>query len=150
MHKNPFWLVLLVIICLTTAWMTSKTYFLMRHYLALKETTTATKIDWSYESVSDEEFIPEGQYYFQYHDKTFQGISHLNNATLRNQPAAEDAIQHLMKKQFNVWFNPFNPKESSLHKSFPLKECLSTAILWGILLYFIGLGYYVGNQSEGK
>lgn len=150
MHKNPIWLTLLVITCLTTAWMTSKTYFSMRRYLALNESTIATKMEWSYETRSDEEFVPEGHYYFQYNGKTYEGISLLRNTVLLNESAAEDAIQHLSKKQFKIWFNPTNPKESSLHKSFPLKECLSTAILWGILLYFIGLGYYVGNQLERK
>lgn len=148
MHKNGLWFAFLGLVCLATIWFTAKTYFSLNEYFTLKQTVEISAIDWSYDSPSDEEFIPKGHYAFEYKGKKYEGIEHIEGAALRNKAAADEMVQYLSKRVFKVWFDPSNPNHSSLQKSFPSKECLSTALLWGVLLYLIGLGYYVGMQNR--
>lgn len=146
MSHNRWWQILLCMIAIGALWFTIPTVYHLYIYAKLNAQTTTNSIEWSVKEITDEHYLPHAKYTF-----TVNGLGHEGETTLtfppyRNGWAAEQAIAEHAKHPWDVYFSPSDPQYSSLQKSLPFKECLSTAFLWGLLLYFIGLKYYVVNK----
>jgi hypothetical protein len=78
----------------------------------------------------------------------YSGASVLTDEPFRNRWGAQEAITQYAAKEWRVWFDHKDPDYSSLQKKFPLKECVSAIFLWGLLLYFLWLGFYVAKFNS--
>lgn len=76
-----------------------------------------------------------------------EGKQLFDDSAYLNPYGAEKGGEKLLKEVNSVWVNSRNPKESALQKSFPYKELAYALLLWGILLYFIFLGWRVGKGA---
>lgn len=150
MHQNRIWQAFLIIITLVVLWFSMMTLHKVYKYIKLSAHTPAQEVFWSIKEVSDERFLIEGHYTFLVNKKKIQGVSLLSDSLFRHSWAAEQAIPEYIKKEWMVWYSPRDLEYSSLQKNFPLKECISMVLLWGVLAYFIGLGYYIAGLNFYK
>lgn len=144
MHKNRFWLAFLAVVLLCSAWYTGKALYYYYNYKQLSEQTTPTSLEWRVVAHSDEDFTLDTDYTFKVHNEVFAGTTSWERSYL-SEWAAHQEIQELSHQVWKVWYSSKNPHISSLQKNFPFKESISALLLWGLFLYFLWLGYYVGN-----
>lgn len=147
MHKNPIWLTFLVIIALIVAWYVGVAFYRMYDFYTLQATAPATITQWSAKEIATDEFAPYAKYSFVVHEKHFEGETALKYPIFRNSWAVEQSIPQLESKKWTAWYSPSNPNHSSIQKKFPTKECVSAALLFGLLLYFVWLGFYVAKKQ---
>ena len=89
-------------------------------------------------------YFLEAHYEFSRESKTYQGQTDFREETYINTWAAEQQILYNKNQTWKVWYQPKKFTHSSLQKKFPAKECGSAAVLVGLLIYFIFLGFYTG------
>ena len=145
MHKNIIWQAFLLVILATCLWYSTIALYKYYTYSHLEAKTTVSSINWEIEEKSEENYLVKGIYSFEFRGHSFPGTSHMTDMIYRNKWAAEQAVKEFTQKKWKVWFDPQNPDHSSLQKNFPLKECITAIFLWGLLLYFLWLGFYVAR-----
>ncbi len=145
MHQNPYWLAFLSCISLGVFIYTSYAGIQLYHYSRLNQPIPLVHIQWSILPFTEEEFAPQANYQFLLQGISYQGKTIWPEHYL-NQWAAQKAIEKLAAQSWNAWIDPQNPHNSTLQKKFPLKQCLSTIVLWLLMIYFIGLGYYTPSN----
>jgi hypothetical protein len=153
MYQNSVWKVLIVCMSLVTVWFTISSLYKVYSYLLLNEHTQVKIIAWSIQEINeiaDDRYLLKGDYSFDADGKNYIGETVLQGIFFRNSGAAERAITEYNSRTWEVWYNSRNPAYSSLQKNFPIKECLSSLLLWGLLAYFIGLGRYAQKLSSKK
>lgn len=127
-------------------------------YATLTEQTPVESIRWSIYSHDQEAFAPQADYTFTVDGQGYSNKIIWNEGDYYFNPwALEKPLAQLANQEWKVWFNPKNPTYSALQKNFPVKECLSTVIIWMLLIYFIMLGKYAerkrgahGDNHSGK
>lgn len=145
MHKNTIWQAFIAVIFATTLWYSIVAIYSYYSYVHLKVQTSPSAMDWDIVEKSDEDYVAQSIYRFEFKGKSYPGTTSFTDTPYRNQWAAEQAAREFSKKQWKIWFDPQNPHHSSLQKNFPLKECISALFLWGLVLYFLWLGFYVAK-----
>ncbi len=146
MHKNLVWLGFLAMVFGAVIWVTIKAIYMFYLYTSLNATVSAENLNWSIEQLSDERFAMKAHYIYEVEERAFNGETVFKNDIYRNPLAAEDALKVYSQKDWTAWYSVRNPQYSSLQKNFPLKEFLSATVLWIIMLYFFGLGYYAAQK----
>lgn len=145
MHKNPLWLGFLAIVgCCIVGYTCIAGYKVFR-YATFSSEVEPYKITFKTTRTENFNFVVEAEYHYFFEGQSIKSRSTLPEHYL-NRWAAQQQLPKLQKLPWKGWVNPRKPSESTLQKNFPIKECISTAILWGILLYFMGLGLYVGKN----
>lgn len=145
MHKNFIWQAFLLIIFLTTLWYTVVAGFRYYAYVRLTQQTALEDIEWHIEEVSEEDYVLTANYKFKIDSQSFSGSTSWTKMPYRNRYSADRAKEERAAQEWRVWFDPSSPEHSSLQKDFPLKESVSATFLWGLLLYFLWLGFYVAR-----
>lgn len=143
MHSNRIWLAFLAVLMMIVVGYSAMALYRLYHYYVLSGTASASQIEWSTHRLSDDEYVVDAKYDFPVKGVAVNSESTLKDPVFRNAWAAEQAIKEYQKRAWKVYYNPGNPTDSTLQKYYPLKECISASILWGLVIYFIGLGYYV-------
>lgn len=145
MHKNQIWLAFLAAIALITLWFSGMTGYELYNYLSLSSKVLPLEVNWSVTEKSTDHYVLLASYKFKDKDVEYAGVTEIEHIPFKKANTAEQMIPQYMQKKWIVWYASFNPERSSILKFFPLKSCLYTAILWGLLFYFIWLGFYVGR-----
>ncbi|CUI17859.1 Conserved putative membrane protein [Candidatus Protochlamydia naegleriophila] len=147
LHRNPLWMFFLGLVTLCALAYTGYAFFQLYSYQRLSHTAVPQKIDWSVLAMDEDHFIPQAHYQFTFQGKAFNGHTLLKEHYL-NAWAAREAIDRLQSKPLLVWFNSNSPAMSTIEKNFPLKICLYTALLWGLLLYLAWLNQQVMHYKN--
>lgn len=147
MHKNRLWLIFLSIVAAVTLWYAAVAFYKVHQYCSLTQVTSARTEQWSVKEIGRDEFAPYVHYSFMVNSVRYFGESLVFAPYFRNAWAVEEEIPKLAEKEWLVWYNPSNPYYSTLQKKFPVKECIFAGVLFTLLLYFVGLGYYVSKSS---
>lgn len=142
MHKNLFWQAFLGVVFITTLWYSAIAFYSYYSYARLDAQVTPSSMKWEIEEKTAENYFLKAFYHYSVSGHSFEGDTTLDEP-YRNQWAAEQVLKEFLKKQWSVWFDSQDPNYSSLQKKIPFKECISAALLWGLLLYFLWLGFYV-------
>lgn len=150
MHKNKIWLAFLALITLVVAWFIWGTVDKLRDYAAFTRASKTADIEWSVYSDSQNTYYLKGIFSFVDKAKKYSGETILFHESYSNPSAAERAIPQHIANNWKVWYDPDNPKNATLVKKFPTKELISTAILVGLWIYFIWLGFYVTQFTKGN
>lgn len=138
------WQAVFCLMMLVALWFSLTALYRVYVYARLNSSAPATVVAWSVEELSSDHYALHAKYTFSVQGHLYEGETTLDEEKgYRNSWAAEKAIPEHAAMTWTAWYSPSNPKYSSLQKTFPLKECLSSLVLWGILIYFIGLKYYV-------
>ncbi len=143
MHKNKIWLGFLVVMSLTVLWFTWGAAVKLYNYIQYQERTSAQNVRWSMIRYGDNDYQLRAKYSFRHEGNRHNGEIVIDRPIYQNPWAAEQAVTMNTAKPWNVWYSGKNPKHSTIIKKFPMKETISTAILWGLLAYFVWLGVYV-------
>jgi hypothetical protein len=143
MHRNPIWISFLAILALSISMYTGSTCLQIYDYSRLNVPVLADRVKWSIKSEASDSFVPHAEYTFTYDGHAYEGQTLFSTHYLNNWATLE-AIQK-MDKTAPIWINPSNPSHSTLQKQFPLKATFYTALLWGLLTYFLLLGRYVAK-----
>lgn len=148
MHKNAVWLYFLYTLGIIVFIYTCFTGWKLWQFYRLTERATPQEINWSIYQPSDDEYRMQADYSFESRGKQYKDRYILPEPKLYNIYAAEQVQKEVSQKKWNVWFAKNDEKHSQLIKKFPMKECIYTLILWGLLIYFILLGFYVSKQQH--
>jgi hypothetical protein len=148
MHKNYVWLGFLAMIVGAVGWLTIKALYLFYLYYSLNAEGPVENLKWSVEQLSEDRFALKADYIFPVKDQKYTGSTLFNNDIFWNPWTADEALKVYAQKSWTVWYSSSAPQYSSLQKNFPIKEWASAGILWVLLLYFFGLGYYVANKKQ--
>lgn len=122
-------------------------------YATLTHRVPVTTVYWSMHSFDHDTFAAQADYEFRFNHILYKGRTLWDHGErYRNPWALEGPLETLSNQKWKVWFDPANPNHSSLQKKFPVKECVSTAILWLLMSYFIVLGMrgktHANNNKE--
>jgi hypothetical protein len=128
---------------IVVAWFTIVAIYQIYLYARLNGHVETKDVQWSIKEISDESYLLKAHYTFFANNKLYSGESVLLGPHFRNVYAAEKGLSENASHPWIVWFSLANPEYSSLQKNFPVKECLSSLLLWGLLIYFFGLARYV-------
>ncbi len=150
MHQNNVWKGFLIFVALAALWFSVESLYKLYKYVRLDASTVSESIQWDIEEIGYDRFAPHGNYTFVVDGKPFTGESLLQETTYRNGWVVQEWIAKHSLEPVKIWYSTSDPTHSALQKTFPTKECLSTALLWGLFLYFVGIGYYVGKYTDGK
>lgn len=145
MTSNRFWQLLVVPIAIAAIWCTGDALYKLYHYYRLSASTSATITGGSVEKVSEDRFLLKLTYNFSVKGELYSGETVFDEPLFRNAWAAEEALPKFTVKPWKAWYSSSNHGYSSLQKNFPVKECLSSIMLLGIMVYFLGLRYYVAK-----
>ena len=146
-HSNRYYIAFMLILALIVLGYTGTALWRWYGYIRLSQQTKAESVEWSVVERDSSSFVMNGKYQFLVNGTQFQGDTDFSDDIYLNLWSAEQAKDRYQSKSWNVWFQPSNPHYSSLQKKFPLKECLSAVVMWGLLLYFFWLGIYVAQKK---
>ena len=144
MHRNPLWLIFLGVIGCCIAGYTGFTFYKIFLYTIHSKEVDLKDVKWK-AVWQNGSFAVDATYHYSFQGRDIESHSQLQEKLL-NRWAADEKIASLQKQHWHAWIDPRNPSDSALQKNFPLKECISTAILWSILAYFLWLGFYVAKK----
>lgn len=150
LHLNRYWWIFLAIVAAAVCWKSGVALYRLYGYYRLTASTEGNFTEWSVVSLGEESFILQTHYSFQVGQRTYEGDYPFVDHTYLNEWGAEQEIKRGRPARGVVWYSARNPSISSLQKNFPLKECLSAALLWGLFCYFIWLGNYVANYGTHR
>jgi hypothetical protein len=150
MNANIYWRLFLGLIGVCVVGYTAMTLTDLYRYLVLSERTQVHPFEWSVKKRKSDDYRIHGHYTFSLQGQLYSGESAVEEEKFLNPWAAKQAIPRYQKRDWEVWYNPQSAHDSALQKYFPTKECISSVILWGILLYFIWLGYYVHQHGRSR
>jgi hypothetical protein len=142
-YINYTWNAFFLFIGAVLAWFTISTCYQLYRYAQLNEETTAKSIDWFVKEIAEDKYILDTQYTYEVDGVLYKGNTRMTSLSYRNSWAAEQAIPKMDNSQWPVSYSKSDPQHSTLQKSFPTKETLSTLLLWGLLGYFFWLRNYV-------
>lgn len=148
MHKNFVWLGFLSLITGAVGWFTLKTLYTIYLYTLLNVQVPAQDVTWSVEQLSSDQYVLKANYKYETKGEKQSGETLFKNDIFFNPWAAENSINVYASKDWVVWYSSYYPQYSSLQKNFPLKESISAIILWVIMFYFFGLGFYVAKRKH--
>ncbi|MEI8365335.1 MAG: hypothetical protein WCF65_02860 [Parachlamydiaceae bacterium] len=148
MHRNFLWQAFLGIVALATLWYSCIAAYRYYSYSRLDGHAETSTISWIIEEHATDTFTLKANYQFTANQAVHHGTTRYPDDNYLNQWAAEQAAKSNTKHPWTVWYDQSHPDTSSLQKNFPFKECLSAIILWGLLLYFLWLGFYVSRYKS--
>ena len=145
MHRNGPFILLLSAIALATGWFGIRATMSLVAYSRLNTQAEATIESAEIQHGRGDNYQIIATYAFQSKYGTQHGEGPVG-PIYKNPWSATKALEGMEGKLLRVWFNENKPNHCALIKKFPTKITLSTTILIGLVLYFIGLGIYVGGQ----
>lgn len=143
-HRNPFFIGLISFVAIVAIGYTLVFGWKYYHYIILNKTTHAITINGSVIRESEDNYQLQISYSFLADNHERNGSTRLREV-YRNEWAANEALKRELDPLHPVWYQNSNPDHSTLQKVFPLKECISTVVLWLLLIYFVWLGFYVAT-----
>lgn len=147
MHKNKIWIAFLVIVAMAVLWFSGRAAQQLYDYYTLTGEVQPKQIEWAVKRVFDDRHLLEASYAYQVDGTEYEGTTLFSEPIYRNAWVAEQGLKESATKTWVVSYTPKDPAQSTINREFPLKETLSAGVLWGLLLYFTGLGYYVGRRN---
>jgi len=148
MYKNRFWLLFLAFIALSTLWYTGIAAYRYYNYSRLETKAVPSSISWRVAEHGSDSYTLVADYQFPANGKSFTGTTDFSSDVYLNAATAQKYIPENAALPWKVWYDKNNPEYSTLEKNYPFKEYIYAIILWGILLYFIWLGFYIAKRQQ--
>lgn len=128
---------------LATLAYSSFTLVLYWEYVRLDKQAPLDQVAWAVESKDDEVHQLKATYQYRVGTTEYAGEYLFKKPVFINSLGAEHAIGDFSGKFHNAWLSSTDPTHSALEKNYPLKELISAAVLWCIVVYFITLSKIV-------
>ncbi len=145
MHRNGPFILLLSAILLATGWFGIRATRALLAYTRLNTETEGVVEALELRQGKGDDYQIIATYMFESKEGTMHAVGSVG-PIYKNPWSAQKALEGMDGKVLKVWYNSAKPGDCSLIKKFPTKITLSTTVLVGLVLYFIGLGLYVGGQ----
>lgn len=145
MHKNQIWLAFLLTTTLIVFWFSTITGYDLYYYFTRTSSNLPNTIEWAIKGKASDRYYLSATYQYTVGESLYDGKTAIESTSYRNIRAAEIALSEQKKKNLKIWHSPQNPENSTINNIFPLKSCFYTGLLWGLLLYFVWLGFYVNK-----
>ena len=149
MHRNGPFILLLVGVVAVTVWFGTRATSALIAYTRLNTEAMA-----QIENLEIKESKPDRYQIFATYTFESKFGRHRAMAPIgplyKNPWSAEKGLEKFKGKALHIWYSQERPAHSSTSKVFPMKITLSTTILIGLMLYFIGLGVFVGGQNANR
>jgi len=108
-------------------------------YMRLEKKSIATVEKWRIIEKSSSQFALRASYTFNAQGKAYRGKTTFSKPYHLNRISAEKQIKIYANQQWAVWYQPTQPKNSSIEHIFPFKKCLYSLTVLGIFFYFVYL-----------
>ncbi|MCB1118913.1 MAG: hypothetical protein KDK65_03040 [Chlamydiia bacterium] len=145
MHRNRAWLSFLFVIAFVVMGYSLYVSTHYRIYASHSASVPIEEIQWNLFTLPSGETKLRADYTFTAETKNWKGTTLIGDYI--NPSAAQAALPLVKEDAKVVWYDPQSPYLNTIDRVFPTKQVIYAIVLWGILLYFIGLGYYVGAKS---
>lgn len=145
MHSNKIWLIFLAAATLAAGWFSWSAIAKVTRYYSLQQKAEISDAAWRIAKRDEENYRVEADFSFEYGGNTYRGSELFEKPLYPNPWAAEYAMKKLESETKEAWFNPRNPRFSSLERKFPLKTVIYAITLLGLWLYFVWLGFYAAQ-----
>lgn len=146
-HNNRYYLAFMLILGFVVCGYTGTALWRWYGYISLSKQAKVETVEWSIVERGSSSYVMNGKYRFDLQGTKFEGETDFSDDNYLNGWSAEQGLKNYQAKSWNVWYQPSNPHYSSLQKKFPLKECLSAVVMWGLWFYFFWLGVYVAQKK---
>lgn len=133
---------------LATLWFGCNVLYDLWIYWRLDQKTSARVEAWDVREISSSQFAIEATYCFVAKEKEWKGKTVFQKPYHLNRPSVEKALKEKSKQPQMVWYNLSNPKFNSLERIFPYKKCFYTVVSLGVLVYYLGLNYYLASLQH--
>lgn len=132
----------LCIIALSVLGYTFYTISSYREFYQLDEKTPLENITWDIYSKNEETHLFKTSYSYTFQGNHYTGDYLFKKPVFINVLGAKHALEEFSQGYKEAWVSSQHPDRSSLEKHYPLKELVSTAVLWAIFVYFLLLPKY--------
>lgn len=112
-------------------------------YHSKSSVTLAQEPNFSVKEIKQDNFLIEAEYAYFVNQATFHGKCLFTKPTFLNEISAKQHGELWKKKKWRVFYNAKHPEESTLQKNFPVKKLAQTTLVLLLLIYFLGLNYYL-------
>lgn len=150
MHQNRFFQIFLLIIVSVTLFFTGKMAFALYDHYTFTVSTPVQTMEWKKEQTLRGNFFLVAHYRYVVDGNLYESEVAMPNLTAKSLRGIDVLMGKLEKESWSAWFSPFSPEHSLLNKTYPWKICFYTATLWGICIYFISVGFYIGGINRFK
>ncbi len=138
MVQRLFRLAIFLCVCGYTAY----TLWMYWEYSTLDTQVPLQTVKWSIHERDEEAYLYHVSYTYRLGDDAYENRYLFKKPVFINLLGAEHDLASFSAEVKSAWVSGQNPSYSSLQKTFPVKESISTAILWLIFIYFALLGKY--------
>ncbi|MES2345264.1 MAG: hypothetical protein V4494_04935 [Chlamydiota bacterium] len=147
---NKVWVLLVFITAGITLWFSVLALMGVWNYLKLEAKTVAIVDVFKVEEENPSRYVISGHYSYRVNGQIYEGETLFDRVHYLNRPAAEKDLEKWEKMSWEAWYNPKDPKQSSLQKMFPFKKCLYALLTLGVFIYFLILRYFTFSKSRWK
>jgi len=122
--------------------------FALWDYLQFTEWDTKVPlqaIKWEIISKDVDSHTFKANYSYHFNGKDYHKAYVFKKPVFVNLLGAEHALNDFSKDYTTTWISLNHPESSSLQKTYPLKELISTGILWVIFCYFLLLPLFANR-----
>jgi len=148
MHNNKMWRWFLLMIAAATIGYTAMTGYKYYQFSRLDAQAPAQNMKWHVAEHASDDYTLVADYTFNVNGVAYSGSTDFRNDVFLNEMAADGSIAEKGKRPWRVYYDKNHPEYSALEKDFPFKSYIYTIVLWGILLYFILLGFYISKKMN--
>lgn len=140
--KNIF-KILFVLTGLVSLYIGFNFFMSLHRYFELTAMAPATFDSWEIEEVRENKFIVVTSYHFEVNGATYHQRYPIQKPIYPNRYLAQEHLENWKAEKTHVWFNPKNPHQSSIFRTFPFKQGIHLLLCIGVLFYFLWLNFYV-------
>jgi hypothetical protein len=148
--SNKFWCLLVFISAGITLWFSVCALMGVWNYLKLEAKTTATIDLFKIEEETPSRYVISGHYSYRVKGENYEGETLFDRVHYLNRSSAERELMRWQQLNWDAWYNPRNPEQSSLQRMFPFKACLYAVLTLGVFVYFLILRYFIFSRSMWK
>lgn len=142
------WYTFFAFLGLVAAWFTISAGIQLYDYFSMQNQVNAKSVKWNSIEITDEKYILGTEYTYEVEGASYDGKTRMTSYAYRNPWAANQAIEKYSNQEWPVWYSKSYPEKSTMQNQFPLKDVLSTILLWGLFGYFFWLSSYVARYGN--
>lgn len=119
-------------------------------YNVAGDSVKADHVDWTVQTINDEEFRPEATFSYTVDGKHYEKKELFQGEKYRNPYTAKDELKTLAAKYDTVWYRAAYPEEGTLERFYPTKKAFYLGILFALTSYGIWIMKYYVDMIKRK
>ena len=145
---QKFFKILFIVTALISLWLGGRFFYDLFSYFSLSKQTIAHILEWKVIETKGEKFNLFARYEYTVGNKTYQEEHFFSKPLYPNKHLAQDDLKKWAAFQWNVWYQPKAPTQSSLQRFFPFKKGIHFLLGSFILIYFVCFNEYIKRMHD--